>query len=49
MAVLVLILEIDPLGIAIGMSSLFIGIGLATAHGAFDTEPEQPAHNPLES
>ncbi len=49
LAVLVLVLEIDPVGIAIGMSSLFIGIGLAAAHGAFDTEPERPAHNPIES
>lgn len=49
LALLVLVFDIDPMGIAIGMSSLFIGIGLATAHGAFDTESEQPAHNPLES
>ena len=49
LALLVLFLEIDPMGIAIGMTSLLIGIGLATAHGAFDTESEQPAHNPIES
>ena len=49
LAALILVLEIDPMGIAIGMSSLFFGIGLATAHGAFDTEPEEPAHNPIES
>jgi hypothetical protein len=49
MALLVLYFEIDPMGMAIGMSSLFFGIGLATAHGAFDTESEQPAHNPIES
>ena len=49
MAILVLVFEIDPMGIAIGMSSMFIGIGLATAHGAFDTESDEPAHNPVES
>jgi hypothetical protein len=49
LAVLVLVLQIDPIGIAIGMMSLFVGIGLAVAHGAFDSEPEQPAQKPLES
>jgi len=35
MAVCILVLHLDLLGFAIGMSSLFIGIAAATVHGAF--------------
>ncbi len=35
LALFVLVLELDVLGLALGMSSLFVGIGLATAHAAW--------------
>jgi small-conductance mechanosensitive channel len=35
MAVLVLVIRIDAIGLALGLSTLFVGIGLGTAHQAF--------------
>ena len=39
LALFVLVFELDVLGLALGMSSLFFGIGLATAHVACSAPP----------
>jgi hypothetical protein len=39
LALLVIVFEIDVLGLVLGMSSLFLGVGLAIAHVAFSSQP----------
>jgi hypothetical protein len=39
LALFILVLDMHVLGLAVGMSSLFFGIGLATAHTAFSARP----------
>ena len=46
LALLILVLEVHPIGVAVGMASLFVGIGLGLVHHALKPPPAQKPSQP---